>query len=241
MKFQRMRDFVMGAVTASLVLGVTPAAFAKVASMNIPVQYNNIKVLVDGEELRTEKEPFIYDGTTYLPMRAVAEAVGKEVSWDSATKTAVLSGGAAELPPEDKEPDEPENKEETQQPSRWIRVTSKTSAKGGSVEVKCTDIRENLEDGRLELDLVFDNTGYGNYDVWISRCLINGKRMATEDNAFAHAYSNRKTRETLEIRLSDLDAAEINSIHDIEITFTGRTIDGGEAFGTDTMRIQFKS
>ena len=59
MKLQRMRDFVMGAMTASLVLGVTPAAFAKVASMNIPVQYNNIKVLVDGEELRTEKEPFL--------------------------------------------------------------------------------------------------------------------------------------------------------------------------------------
>ena len=93
MKFQRMRDFVMGAVTASLVLGVTPAAFAKVASMNIPVQYNNIKVLVDGEELRTEKEPFLYDGTTYLPLRAVAEAVGKEVSWDSATKTAAISTG----------------------------------------------------------------------------------------------------------------------------------------------------
>ena len=240
MKFQRMRDFVMGAVTASLVLGVTPAAFAKVASMNIPVQYNNIKVLVDGEELRTEKEPFLYDGTTYLPLRAVAEAVGKEVSWDSATKTAVLSGGAAELPPEDKEPDEPESKEETQ-PGRWIRVTNKMSAVGGSVEIKCVDIRENLDDNMLELDFKFDNTGDDNYHVWIDECHINGKRMPVEYEIFANAYNNRKTEETLKIKLSELDAADINKLHEISMTFHGYNVDGGKGFDTNALRVQFKS
>jgi len=88
MKFQRAKDIALGAIVATLVVGTAPVAFAKVANMNIPVQYNNIKVVVDGKELSTSKEPFVYDGTTYLPLRAVAEAVGMDVTWDAATKTA---------------------------------------------------------------------------------------------------------------------------------------------------------
>ncbi len=35
-------------------------------------------------------EPFIVEGTTYLPVRAVAEALGKEVSWNGDTKTVYI-------------------------------------------------------------------------------------------------------------------------------------------------------
>lgn len=248
MKFQRMRDFIMGAAVASLVLSATTVAFAKVAGVNIPVQYNNIKVLVDGKELQTEKEPFIYDGTTYLPLRAVAEAVGKEVSWDSATKTAILTGGAAELPQEDtkdeasdKTNEETKSEADTQQSSRWIRVTNKVHAYGDSVEIKCTDIRENLRDNMLEMDFKFDNTGSANYDVWIEGCFINGKRIPIEDELFANAYSDRKTEETLKIKLSDLDAADINKIHEISMTFHGYNVDGGKGFVTNALKVQFKA
>lgn len=90
MKMQRAKDLVTGAIISALVVGVTPVALAKTGAANIPVQYSNIKVVVDGKELSTSKEPFIYDGTTYLPLRAVAEAVGKEVKWDNAAKVAYL-------------------------------------------------------------------------------------------------------------------------------------------------------
>ncbi len=90
MKFQRLKDMVFGAVVASMVLGSGTVAFAKVANMNIPVSFSNIKIIVDGKQLSTSKEPFTYNGTTYLPVRAVAEAVGKDVTWDGATKTVYL-------------------------------------------------------------------------------------------------------------------------------------------------------
>ena len=35
-------------------------------------------------------EPFIYNGTTYLPVRAVGEALGKQVGWDGKTKTVYI-------------------------------------------------------------------------------------------------------------------------------------------------------
>ncbi len=90
MKFQRLKDMIFGAVVASMVLGSGTVAFAKVANMNIPVSFSNIKIMIDGKQLNTSKEPFTYNGTTYLPVRAVAEAVGKDVTWDGATKTVYL-------------------------------------------------------------------------------------------------------------------------------------------------------
>lgn len=87
---QRIKDALTGAITATLIVGIVPAAFATVSQMDIQVSYNDIKIVLDGKELKTEGEPFAYNGTTYLPVRAVAEAVGKEVLWDATTKTVYL-------------------------------------------------------------------------------------------------------------------------------------------------------
>lgn len=94
MKYQRLKDMVLGGMVAILIVGAVPNAFAKVSKMNIPVSFNNIKVVIDGQELKTDKEPFTYEGTTYLPVRAVAEAVGKDVRWDSKTQTVTLGFGS---------------------------------------------------------------------------------------------------------------------------------------------------
>lgn len=68
--------------------------------VNITVTYDNVKVVVDGRQVQFGKdskgnqiEPFIYNGTTYLPLRAVAESLGKQVQWDQNTKTAFLGDG----------------------------------------------------------------------------------------------------------------------------------------------------
>lgn len=63
---------------------------------NITVQYDNIKLVIDGVTITPKDangstvEPFIYNGTTYLPVRAVGNAIGKQVSWDGNTKTVYL-------------------------------------------------------------------------------------------------------------------------------------------------------
>ena len=90
MKKEQLKGFVSGAVVTSLMLGVIPMASAAVQQISIPVSYNNIQIVVDGEKLKTDKEPFIYEGTTYLPVRAVAQATGKEVMWDNASQTVYL-------------------------------------------------------------------------------------------------------------------------------------------------------
>ncbi len=68
-------------------------------STNITAQVSpNISVIVDGVSQtfysadRNEVHPIIYNGTTYLPLRAIGELMGKNVNWDQNTQTASLSG-----------------------------------------------------------------------------------------------------------------------------------------------------
>ena len=59
----------------------------------IQAQYNDISIYVDGGRITLTDangnvvEPFIYDGTTYLPVRAISEALSKTVSWDEDTRS----------------------------------------------------------------------------------------------------------------------------------------------------------
>lgn len=90
------KGFIVGSIcTAILLTGVSSFATGSMLK-NISVAYENIKVAVDGEtvELKDSRgervEPFIHDGTTYLPVRALGEILGKEVDWDGKTKTVHL-------------------------------------------------------------------------------------------------------------------------------------------------------
>lgn len=85
---------------AVMVLGViiaTSSAMAVTGTMQKDVTYRNIKVTLDGAAVETKDaagnyvEPFIMDGTTYLPVRSVAGALGLGVNWNNETSTVELS------------------------------------------------------------------------------------------------------------------------------------------------------
>ncbi|MBQ7718140.1 MAG: NPCBM/NEW2 domain-containing protein [Clostridia bacterium] len=69
-------------------LALCATVWAKTGSEWIEIFYSDIKLNVNGIRVNTSNnEPFIYNGTTYLPVRAVAEALGQNVDWDGNTKT----------------------------------------------------------------------------------------------------------------------------------------------------------
>lgn len=91
---KRLQGLIAGVlIGAMLTSGVV---FAKQASETISVIYDNIKILIDGKEYQPTDvngnlvEPFIYNGTTYLPVRAIANAFDKEVDWEAQTNTVTL-------------------------------------------------------------------------------------------------------------------------------------------------------
>ncbi|WP_281890446.1 lamin tail domain-containing protein [Paenibacillus sp. YYML68] len=57
-------------------------------STKIDVYFKNLRYMFDGvEKQQTGSKGFIYEGTTYVPLRFIAESLGKEVSWQGDTET----------------------------------------------------------------------------------------------------------------------------------------------------------
>lgn len=94
MKNKKIR---VAVIVMSLILVLTGAAYASIGSRTAELFYNNIKIWLDGKEIvpvdasGNVVEPFIIDGTTYLPVRAVSSALGLDVSWNDQTKTVELN------------------------------------------------------------------------------------------------------------------------------------------------------
>ena len=92
-----IKGYVAGLLTALLVCGLVVTAGAKSGKVMQELTYRDIRVSLDGEvlDLRNaigEKvEPFMFDGTNYLPVRALAEALGLNVAWNGAEVMVVLT------------------------------------------------------------------------------------------------------------------------------------------------------
>lgn len=69
----------------------------KISQETKNLYYNDILIKINGETIEPKDangilvEPFTIDGTTYLPVRAVAEAFNKKVDWNGETKTVFIS------------------------------------------------------------------------------------------------------------------------------------------------------
>ena len=98
---KRIQGIIIGILATVILLGGTALALTGTQSIN--VTYRDIKMVVNGQLITPTDaqgnvvEPFIYNGTTYLPVRAVSEALGQEVSWDGDTST-VYIGGVVDRP-----------------------------------------------------------------------------------------------------------------------------------------------
>lgn len=96
MKQDRIKGFVSGVIVSAAVfsLGITAfAAYQKQATLD----YTGISITLNGSAVTPKDangnalEPFTIDGTTYLPVRGIASAMGLNVAWDQTTQTVALT------------------------------------------------------------------------------------------------------------------------------------------------------
>ena len=94
-----MKDKIKG-ILIGVILGLfmtVTSTLAVTETVNKELFYNNIKIELNEEEIMPADangnyvEPFVIDGTTYLPVRAVANALNLNVAWDGDTNTVKLS------------------------------------------------------------------------------------------------------------------------------------------------------
>ena len=90
---EKAKGFVAGIIVCVFAFSLVGGALA--ASQTISIE--QIKILVNGEEFKPKDVNgndvlvFAYNGTTYAPLRALAEAYGLVVGYDSAANTATVN------------------------------------------------------------------------------------------------------------------------------------------------------
>ena len=91
------KSFFAGMLTMLLIMTMVVPAAATVGKVTKELEYRNISVTLDGKKLdlrdanSNSVEPFMFEGTNYLPVRALAESLGLNVSWNGQTATVVLT------------------------------------------------------------------------------------------------------------------------------------------------------
>lgn len=106
MNKEKLKGIIVGLLVGMIFTGSIAMAASTTTLHNVKV--GGIKIVVDGETLNPKDangkrvDPMIYNGTTYLPVRAVGEAIGKSVYWDGPNSTVYLGkmDGKLEYPAE---------------------------------------------------------------------------------------------------------------------------------------------
>ena len=97
MKKHSLRAYFCGVFTSFLLFALIVPSFADSATKQLTAAYNGVTIYISGAKLEPKDangnavQPFIVDGTTYLPLRAVADAVGYDVTYDASIPAVKLT------------------------------------------------------------------------------------------------------------------------------------------------------
>lgn len=81
-----LKSLIIGILVTALLLSIT---FARGTKETIEVMFNAVNLTVNRQKV--DADTIVYNGTTYVPLRAAAEMLGKEVGWDQKTQTASIN------------------------------------------------------------------------------------------------------------------------------------------------------
>lgn len=90
------KGFLAGVLTTLLLVSLAITAFAAYQKQET-LHYDDISITLNGEELIPRNvngevvEPFIIDGSTFLPVRALANALNLDVDWDPELRRVLLN------------------------------------------------------------------------------------------------------------------------------------------------------
>ena len=188
-------------------LGITaPATYQRTIQVEdgISITLNGAKFTprdVNGKEVPV----FLYNGTTYAPVRAVCEAAGMEVSYNSATDTVVLT--TMEQAASQKADS---GSYITESRAKEIALADAGVAEADAVFLK---VRLDWDDGRAEYEVEFysGNTEY-DYDIDAVTGAIRERSIETRATAqpAASSYIGVDQAKSIALKHAGLSAAEVS-------------------------------
>lgn len=133
----------------------------------IPIPASAINLTIDGTPIKTDAPPVVLEGRTLVPLRAIFEALGANVEWDNATKTATAIKAGTEIK---------------------LTLNNKTASVNGIAQT--LDVPAQSIDGRTMVPARFiaDNLGYT--VGWNSN--TNTVTLTSYNNAYDHLDAGAK-------------------------------------------------
>ena len=92
-----LRNYLCGFLSALLIIAFVVPSFAETTTRQISAIYSGIVIYINGDKFEPKDingnpvQPFIVDGTTYLPIRAIAQAAGYDVDYDASIPAVLLT------------------------------------------------------------------------------------------------------------------------------------------------------
>lgn len=96
-----MKKFFVGIFAGAILATSVTAMAAPGLLKNINASYSINKLIVNGRDTGKGSTAFISEGTTYVPLRTVSDALGSDIKWDPSTKNIYINsngGNALEQP-----------------------------------------------------------------------------------------------------------------------------------------------
>ena len=194
-----MKDKLKG-IVLGIVIGVmlVPTAFAAIGTVTKDLSYDDIKISLNGEIIEPKDangnkiEPFIIEGTTYLPVRAVGDALGLNVEWEATSKTVLLMDS-----------------------SKSVSTTGKVVYEKGGIKITYVGIKQ--EDSFIDFKFLIENNASNGITVQTRDESINGYMMSgimSED-----VQPGKKANGALTYYNSMLEENGIDNIDELEFSF----------------------
>lgn len=144
----------------------------------IDVLFNTINIKINGEE--QDIDNFLYEGTTYVPLRDISNLLHKEVSWDSDTNTANIDNKINDIFDEMYNKEDKHSKEEIRKhifdereelkekeleilKENNIKLFTKYENNEGIIHINAAYINDYPEYMGLYIDYMNDHIGIGDY------------------------------------------------------------------------------
>lgn len=202
MNIKKIRTFFLGFLSATLIFCTTNPAMAAMIQKTITVS-EGVNIYVNNS-LLSSANGFIYNGTTYLPVKAVSQALGQEVSWNGDTKSVYI--GTQPASTTDNSSDSTSNS---------IGIGSTLSYGGWDIKVDkvkfesvlSTTFRENIAKGRYVVVLAkFTNNASYEREVGTKYCVKDSLGRTYEmDSQASLGYHSAFNTETW--HLEDIGAS----------------------------------
>ena len=192
-------------------------------------------IIIDGAErdfynaAGQQVHPVAYDGTTYLPVRAIGELMGKTVAWDAATNTVTLSGstvtdadsfsGQTPVPGDTTTPAGPTGGARPILTVEEAKAKALADAKLTASQVTFTEAKLERDDGREIYDIEFYTADYKEYDYKIDAKTGAVLEMDYDAESFTPPVSSGTItmEKAREIALSKVPGAKEENIVKLEL------------------------